>query len=431
MEIDKIKKVHFIGIGGVGVSAIAKLMLIKGKKVSGSDISLSPIVLNLKELGVEINIGHDSKNIPTDVDLVIQTIAVTNDNPEILEAKRQNIEIKTYPEMLSIISKDLETIAISGTHGKTTTTAMLSKVLIDAGLDPTVIVGSMMKDTQSNLVVGKGKYFLVEACEYRRSFLNLYPKILVITNIDLDHLDYYKDLADIQSAFRELATRVPADGVVICNALDENVLPVIKDLKCKVIDYTKNIKTDLKLKVPGEHNKQNAGACISVADFLQIQSDKAVKSIEDFSGTWRRFDLRGKTINGVSVYDDYAHHPKEIMTTLKGAREMYPDMKIVSIFQPHLFSRTKLLLEDFSKVFIDSDEVFILPIYPAREEFDPTINSEMLVEKIKQNGQNVQLVKSFDDAKNIIEKLDGNTVVINLGAGDIYKLSGMVVASQN
>ncbi len=426
MEIENIKKVHFVGIGGVGISAVAKLMLLKGKKVSGSDISSSPIVKNLEELGIKINIGHDSKNIGPDTDLVVQTIAVPKDNPEIIEAQNKKIEIKTYPEMLSIISKDLDTIAISGTHGKTTTTAMLSKVLIDANLDPTVIVGSMMKESDSNLVVGNGKYFLVEACEYKRSFLNLYPKILVITNIDLDHLDYYKDLEDIQSAFRELAVRVPKEGVVICDATHPKVLPVIKNLTCRVIDYTKLAEKKLKLKVGGEHNQQNALACLAVSGFLLIDKEKAMNSLENFSGTWRRFDLRGKTKKGALVYDDYAHHPKELETTLRGTREMYPDSKIIGFFQPHLFSRTKLLLDDFSKAFTDLDEIFVLPIYPAREEFDASISSEMLVEKIIKNGKTAHLVESQEKAIKIINELDDKTVVINLGAGDIYKISEAV-----
>ena len=428
MDLDKIKKIHFIGIGGIGISAIARLMNMEGKKVSGSDMSDSPILKSLSDIGIKTIIGQNAKNIPENTDLIIHTIAISKDNPEIIEAQSRNIKIATYPEMLSVISKNMKTVAVSGTHGKTTTTAMLSKIMVDAGLDPTVIVGSLMKDSSSNLIVGKSNYFLVEACEYRRSFLNLYPNILIITNIEEDHLDYYKDLTDIQSAFRELVVRVPDDGALICNVSDPRLKSILYGLKCKVINYSTYIDPNLKLKVLGEHNRQNAGACLAVANFLKIDRNKAKKSLEEFSGTWRRFDLRGKTKSGTLIYDDYAHHPSEIMATLKGMKEMYPDLRRVAFFQPHLFSRTKSLLDQFSKSFVAVDEIYVLPIYAAREEFDSSINSSMLVEKIKSAGKKAYYLESFSEALICINKLGEMDVVVNLGAGDIYKLSESAVS---
>ena len=330
INIEKIKKVHFVGIGGIGISAIAKLMQIRGKMVSGSDRSGSPVTDSLISDGIKICFEHDSKNIKKDTDLVVYTIAVDDKNPEVCQAKKYKIPILSYPQMLGIISANMYTIAVSGTHGKTTTTAMISKVLIDAKLDPTVIVGSMLKDTGSNLIVGKSKYFVVEACEYRRSFLNLHPKILIITNIDLDHLDYYKDLEDIQSAFRELSLRIPKDGAVICNKKDPRLKSVILGLKCKVIDYIPYTKNKINLLAPGKHNIQNAGCTLGTAQFLNLDNTKTIKSLEKFNGTWRRFDLKGKTQTGVRVYDDYAHHPKEISSALSTLKEKYPKQPAIN-----------------------------------------------------------------------------------------------------
>jgi UDP-N-acetylmuramate--alanine ligase len=418
INIDKIKKIHFIGIGGIGISAIARLFVYYGKQVSGSDNEESLVTKELKELGVDIKIGQRKENISNDVDLVVYTIAIPETNEELVCAKEKGIETLSYPKMLSVISKNMLTVAVSGTHGKTTTTAMLSKILIENDLDPTVIVGSLLKDVNSNLIVGKSQYFIVEACEYKRSFLNLYPKILIITNIDNDHLDYYKNINDIQSVFRELAERVPKDGYIICNSNDENIKPVIKNLETNIVNYN-DIKIDnLELKFPGQHYKDDALASFCVANILKIEKDNILKSLKNFNGTWRRFEMKGKTKNGTIVYDDYGHHPTEIKATLSGFKEMYPSQKRVVFFQPHTFSRTKLLLNEFSKSFDDADIVYILPIYKSREQFDPSISSEMLVSKI----QNAKHIKD-EDVCNLINTFDNNTVVLMIGAGDIYKLT--------
>jgi UDP-N-acetylmuramate--alanine ligase len=422
MDLNNIKKIYFIGIGGIGISAIAKLMKSKGKKVLGSDRSKSPITETLSLSDIQVYNEHKKENITQDIDLIIYTIAIDEKNPEIKQAKKYKIPCLSYPQMLGVISKNMQTIAISGTHGKTTTTAMTAKVLKDNSFDPTLIVGSLLSKEKSNLIIGKSKYFVVEACEYKRSFLNLSPNMLAITNIDNDHLDYYKDITDIQSAFRELALKIAQNGYLICDSKNRKIKPVIKNLVCKIVDYRKYINPKIKLKIAGKHNRQNAAIALAIADILKIKKRKAEKSLLDFSGTWRRTEYKGMTKNGVTLYDDYGHHPSEIKATLSGLKEMYPNKKIIAFFQPHLFSRTKLLLTEFSKSFQRTEASYIMPIYPAREKPDLTINSSMLVDKIKQNKKKAFLVENFDQVKNMIESLDKQHLVVTLGAGDIYNL---------
>ena len=422
LDLSKVNLIYFIGIGGIGISAIARMMLLEGKKVAGSDSSQSEVTEELSKIGAEIFIGQKAENLKEGIDLVVYTIAITPENLEFVKAKELGIKMVSYPEMLGIISADKYTIAVSGTHGKTTTTAMIAKVMIDAGLDPTVIVGSLLKDHKSNFIAGKSKYFVVEACEYRRSFLNLSPKILVINNIDNDHLDYYKDIADIQSAFKELAMKIPEDGCLVCNVSDELLKPIIESVKCKVIDYVSGFEK-LNLKVPGNHNQSNANVAIKVLEILGIEKEKTIKSLEDFSGTWRRFEYKGETKNGALIYDDYGHHPTEIEATLLGAKEMFPDKNIVAIFQPHLFSRTKILAEQFGKCFKNVSEVILAPIYAAREVDDGSYNSEMLAKEIEKNGEKVSVLKTFENIVSYLSTLDKpNTVFITIGAGDIYKV---------
>ncbi len=394
-------KVHFIGIGGIGVSAIARMMLAAGQTVTGSDQSESLVTEELAKLGATIFGHHHADNVSADVDLVVYTIALAVDNPELIKAKSLDVPVLSYPEMLGRISADKYTIAVAGTHGKTTTTAMLAQIFIAAGLDPTVIVGSLFKDSQSNFIAGKSKYLIVEACEYRRSFLNLNPKILVITNIDNDHLDYYKNLADIQSAFAELAAKVPADGRVITET-----------------EY-RQVPLPIELPMPGEHNQRNAQAAIAAAKAVGIDEGLARRALAKFSGTWRRFEYKGETKTGAKVYDDYAHHPTEIAATLAGARAVFPDKKITIVFQPHLYSRTKLLFDDFTKSFSGADEVIILPIYAAREPADPSITSERLAKAI--GGR---YLPSLAEAATYLTAHTGPTdLVVIMGAGDISRLA--------
>jgi len=381
------KKIYFIGIGGIGMSALARMMLSYGKEVTGSDQEESLITKDLETKGAHIFIGQKEENLASDIDVVIYTIAIKNDNPELKKAHSLNIPVFSYPEALGVVSEDMFTIAVSGTHGKTTTTAMIGKILSDAKKEPTIIVGSLLKDGNTNFVEGKSDIFVVEACEYKRSFLQLHPNILVITNIDNDHLDYYKDLNDIQSAFAELAQKVPKEGYVITNPRDSSIAPVLKDVSAQVIDYTEEKDDSFNLNVPGAYNILNAKAAFAVSNILNIPREDALDALSQFNGTWRRFEFKRKTSYGVLVYDDYAHHPTEIKAVLKAARELFSDKKIIAIFQPHLYSRTKLLLNEFAESFKDADEVLIAPIYAAREKKIRGVNSDILAQKIKENNK--------------------------------------------
>jgi len=406
MELDltKIKKVFFVGIGGIGISAIARMMLLEKKEVFGSDIGESGITNELQKLGAKMTLGQGIDLIPKDMDLIVYSIAIPKYDLEFFKKlKNLNIKILSYPEMLGLITRDKYTIAVSGTHGKTTTTAMIAKILIDAGRDPSVIVGSLLKDSKSNLVVGQSDLFVVEACEYERSFLNLKPKILVITNIEADHLDYYKDLADIQDAFKQLILQ------------SENVIE----------DYSKYLEKVPKLSVPGVHNRMNAAAALAAAEILNIPEVVAQKSLAEFSGTWRRLELRGKTSQGTIVYDDYAHHPTEIKASLQALREIYPTKEITVLFQPHLYSRTKALFDDFAKSFEKADQILLLPIYFAREEKDESVSSEKLAKAITETGKNAQAFLNFENAENFVKALNlgSKDVFVTMGAGEAYKVA--------
>ncbi|MSU55648.1 MAG: UDP-N-acetylmuramate--L-alanine ligase [Candidatus Taylorbacteria bacterium] len=436
IDFSKINTVHFIGIGGIGTSAIARMLLSpeQGRRVcvSGSDMAESEVTEGLRQAGAVISIGESADNVLKDVELVIYTIAIPEEHAELVEAKKRGIPILSYPEALGIISKEKYTIAIVGTHGKTTTTAMVAKILIDAGLDPTVIVGSFMLDAKggrTNFIAGKSKYLVVEGCEYRRSFLNLSPKILLITNIEADHLDYYKDIDDIKSAFAELSAKLPPDGFLLMNAHSPNIDYIVRLSKAKNGDWgVVTLPEGFKLKIPGRHNIQNARAALLVAKALGIGEALALQSLSQFTGTWRRFEHRGETKGGAIVYDDYGHHPQEIEATLQGAREMFPTQKIVVVFQPHLYSRTKDHLESFGKCFKQADEVIMLPIYPAREVDPGDINSGMVVEGIKKNDQPAYLVASFEEAaKKANDLVRSGDVIITMGAGETNKVADILV----
>ena len=435
-NFDKIKHIHFIGIGGIGVSAIARMFILEKKIVSGSDASQSKTTEELEKLGATIFYTQVPENIPADTELVVYTIAIPVHNPEFVEAKKLGIPMLSYPELLGVVSKDKYTIAISGTHGKTTTTAMIAQVLIDAKLDPTVIVGSFLKGLdpstgsgqESNFIAGEGNYFIVEACEYRRSFLNIHPKIIVVTNIDNDHLDYYKDIQDIQNAFIEFVSLLPQDGYLICNTNDPLLFPVLEKVKGKVINYMDF--PDVTIGVPGEHNRLNGRAAQAVSKILNIDSGATLQSLKDFGGTWRRFEYKGKMKNGALVYDDYGHHPTEIAATIAATREKFPDKKITIIFQPHLYSRTKLLLNDFAKVLSIADYIIVTDIYAAREPNSHSISAEDLVEKISNPNKNVFYMPVFEDIVLKLSQSKGEKdVIMTLGAGDIYKVSEALTLS--
>src|SRR3989338_7434687 len=363
LDLSKIKKVFFIGIGGIGISALAKMALSRGMEVSGINDDESPKTLDpLKEAGVDIFFQNESKELP-EADLYVYSDAWLYRGPEIIEnAKKTGKQVLSYFEALGQFTKEHKVIAVAGTHGKTTTTAMIAEILVDAGIDPTVIVGSFVKKFDSNFRYGNSEYLVVEADEYNRHFLNFHPFITVITNIEADHLDCYKDLADIKNAFDKFLSQ------------SEN----------KILDYIKYLEKVPKLIIPGIHNRMNAAAALAVADFLNIKNEDAQKSIMNFSGTWRRLEKKGETEEGTIIYDDYAHHPTEIKASIQGLRELYPygEKKITILFQPHLYSRTKALFNDFAKSFSGADNVLLLPIFFARENKDDSISSEKLASAI-------------------------------------------------
>lgn len=408
--MDQPKKIYFIGIGGIGMSAIARMLLGEGKEVYGSDRSESLVTDELVKLGAKIVYEQKAENITPDIDLVIYTIAIPEDSPELKKARELGIECKTYPEMLGLISADKFTIAVAGTHGKTTTTAMIAEIMIEAGLDPTVIVGSLLK-SGTNFIAGKSKYLVVEACEYRRSFLNLHPTLAVVTNIDSDHLDYYKDLADIKNAFDQFL------------AQSEN----------KIIDYQKYLSKVPDLLVPGEHNRLDAAAALAVADFLHIDEAVAQKALAKFTGTWRRFEYKGQIKKGALVYDDYAHHPTEISASLQGAREFMKkkglEGRLIVAFQPHLYSRTKLLKGDFAESLSKADEVILAPIYAAREPNDPEINSDLLADLTRDKNPNVVSLKSLGEITDyLIGRGQVGDLIVVMGAGDISQIAQNLVS---
>ena len=426
MNLNSVKKVYFIGVGGIGMSALAQLLKERGIEVVGSDVSASPVTDKLSQAGVKVLFEQEAKNITNDIDLVVYTIAISEDNPELSAARQNKIEIKTYPEMLGVVSEGYFTIAISGTHGKTTTAAMVADVLVDGSLAPTAIVGSLVTRYKSNFIPGDDKYFLVESCEYKRSFLNVSPNILAITNIEEDHLDYYKDLSDIQDAFRTLALKVPKDGYIVCDRKDPAVAPVISGVESKIVDYT--LMPNISLTVSGKHNVANSKVAYAIGEILGVDIKDIENSLVKFSGTWRRFEYKGKTDKGALVFDDYAHHPSEIQTTLEMFAESFPNKKRIAVFQPHLFSRTKSLLDGFAKSFGMADTVIIVPIYAAREKNDESINHEILAEAVRGNNSDVRVVGSLGSAGDLLDSITGSDdAIVTMGAGDVYKIGERLI----
>lgn len=417
---------HFIGIGGIGVSAVARMMLGRGVSVTGSDRAPSLVTEKLEADGARIFFGHDAKHLAPEVDLVVYSPAIPDDNPELVAAYERGIQVLSYPEALGMISRGMRTVAVSGTHGKTTTTAMIAEVLVGAKLSPTVIVGSLLK-SGSNFVAGTSDIFVVEACEYKRSFLNLAPEILVITNIDNDHLDYYGTIEGVQKAFAELVEKVPAHGAIVCDPSDPRVAPVLAKAAARIVDYTKENLTIL-LAVSGEHNIKNAKAALAVVRILGVGGEEAEKFLAQFEGTWRRMEYKGKMESRALVYDDYAHHPTEVKATLQGFRAKYPEGNIRVVFQPHLYSRTKLLLNDFAQSFNDADEVIVAPIYAAREANDPEISADILATEISKHHKNAHVVGGFPDIEKYLrDTATTSDVIITMGAGNIYKVGESLI----
>ena len=458
-------KIHLIGIGGIGVSALAQYYLTKGHKISGSDLTSSEITDALKKKGAKLILGrHLAKNLPENTDLVIHSLAVLSDNPEMKKAKKLGIKIQSYPEALGELTRKYFTIAVSGTHGKSTSAAMIALILIKAGLDPTVIVGTKLKEFgDSNCRVGKSKYLVIEADEWQASFLNYRPKIIVLTNIEKEHLDFYKNLNHILKTYKKYIGHLPKDGVLVANSDDFNTRKIIRDRISKgdqISLYWLNQRGTKKLKeilkIPGEHNVYNALAALTVARILKIPDKISFKAISEYKGSWRRFEVKkvllkpllkpGFNRHLITVVSDYAHHPTEIEATLKAAREKFPRKEIWCIFQPHQYQRTYYLFDDFVKVFKEAlrpaqgkpqiDRLIITDIYDVagREEkkIKEKVSSEKLIKAINKplaiyrahkNLCAAVYIPTIKKATDYLKKnLQGGEVVIIMGAGDIYKL---------
>jgi len=426
------KKIHFIGIGGIGMSALARFFVHEGKQVSGSDREESIITEKLGKLGVELFFEQLASNITSDIDLVVYTEAMPKNHVEMVAAKKLGVPMMNYFAALGGVANDYYLIAVAGTHGKTTTTAMLADVFEDAGLDPTVIVGSLRSKTGSNFRAGKSKYAIVEACEYRRDFLYLKPDILVITNLEFEHVDYYKDLSDVENAFHALASAVPEEGFIVADISNPNIKPVLKGIKATVVDYRSQIDLELRLKQPGMHNILNAAAVKAVGSLVNIDVADASKTLENFSGTWRRFEYKGDFVNDfgkVPVYDDYGHHPTEIKVTMAGMREKYPDRHLTVVFQSHRYSRTKEFFTEFVEVLAKADRVIMLPIYPAQEEDWSEVSAEELVEAINKAGTEAIYFETNNAAALKVKEITPeNGVVLVMGAGDVTAVASLLVA---
>ncbi len=427
-------KIHFIGIGGIGMSGLAKYYLEKGHEITGSDLAFSEITDWLKKQGIKLFMGkHSSGNVTDDVDLIIYSPAVSEDNLELreayqLQAKNQKVEILSYPQALGKLTKKHFTIAVTGTHGKSTTTSMIGLLLIKAGLDPTVIVGTKLKEFEdSSCRVGNSKYLVIEACEHFESFLNYYPNIIVLTTIEAEHLDYYKNLENVIKGFKKFVANLKENGIVIANKDDENTKKIIKNanwysLKDKEYSSIKEI-----LKVPGDFNISNALAALNVARILKIKDEISFQVLSEYKGSWRRFEVSQITINNkqITLIDDYGHHPTEIRVTLKAAREKFPEKQIWCVFQPHQYQRTYYLFNDFIETLKQApvDKLIITNIYDVvgREEREvrEKISSEKVVKAV--NKDSVVYVAKEKIIEFLKQNLKGDEAVIIMGAGDIYE----------
>ncbi len=447
-------KIHFIGIGGISMSALAEICLNKGYKVSGSDANESHIVSKLRNQGAEIFLGHKTENISDDIDLVVYTAAIDNKNPELVASKQKNKLTMSRAAFLGQIMREYEnSIAVSGTHGKTSTTSMLSTIFEFSNLDPTILVGGNLSTIGGNVKIGNSNHFITEACEYVDSFLNFNPKISIVLNIEEDHLDYFSGLDEIKASFNKFGKLLPEDGYFIINGDDENTQDILHDVKASVITYGTNPNNnaiisnitfnesgfgsfDLTLKeenlgrfeisVPGIHNIFNATGAILTAYVSNIALESIRENIKAYAGVGRRFEIKGN-YNGALVVDDYAHHPTELKATLSAAKNLKKS-NLWCIFQPHTYTRTKALLGDFAEAFYSADKVIITDIYAAREDDPGDIHSKDLVNKLYHNQVDVEYISSFDDiVKHLAENVKENDLVITAGAGSVYQVAEKLV----
>jgi UDP-N-acetylmuramate--alanine ligase len=490
------KRVYFIGIGGVGMSAIAKILIDEGCFVTGSDLECSPITHNLEKLGAKINTNQDGKSIDQYTNLVITSAAISENNPDLVKAKMLGLRVVKYSEFLGSLMRNKRGIAVSGTHGKTTTGAMISMILKKAGWEPTFVIGGNVEEIGGGSCVGKGNLFVAEACEYDKTFLNLSPQIGVITSIDEDHLDCYKDINGVTNAFSEFVSLIPEDGLLVVNSNDRNIKEAIRSAKCRIEKYSVAIASskylpeyviragkatllksalinntvpeplvdesyssacynasdttwlavvryfdkemslfsvfnegkyfgEFSLKMPGFHNVSNALAAISVCSFVGLNEEVIKKALESFKGVRRRFQTISRR-DGITIIDDYAHHPTEVRKTLETAKLVYPSKRLWCIFQPHQYNRTRHLLKEFAKALVLADKVIITDIYAARDsDIDrASVRSLNLVDELLKIGSDAKYIESFSKIVSYLHlDVRKGDVVLIMGAGDIWKVA--------
>ena len=415
-----------IGIGGIGMSALAQLFAHEGRRVTGSDRGESPTTELLTEKGVSVVIGQRAEHVTADIELVIYSDAIAEDNPERVRARELGIRQISYFQALGVVSASYRTLAVAGTHGKTTTTGMLTKILCECNTAPTAIIGSIVRDFESNYVAGTSDVFVVEACEYRGHLLELFPEILVINNLEWDHTDFFPSLEALQDTFRTAIQKVPETGVIVTDPRNPNIAPLLSAASAQIVDYTQESVPELQQ--IGEFNRANAKAAKAAAKALDPHLEDACidEALKTFLGTWRRFEHKGQTKTGAEVYDDYAHHPTAVAETIAGVRERFPGKRLVVAFHPHLFSRTRDLFDGFVGALMQADEVIVAPIYAAREPDDPSISNHKLADAVQLGMGAIHTVYALDSFEEIEAKLneyDASAIVITMGAGDIYKVA--------
>lgn len=440
--------VHFIGIGGISMSGLAAILLNHGFTVSGSDAHKSPLTEWLTQLGAHISYPQSASNITPEINVVVYTAAIHPDNPEYQEVQARNIPMLTRAQLLGQLMTNYETaLAVAGTHGKTTTTSMLSHILLQAELDPTISVGGILQSIGGNIRIGSSGCFLTEACEYTNSFLEMFPTLGIILNVDADHLDFFKDLEDIRHSFHLFAQRLPKDGALVINAgiprLEEltaglscriytfgigcgdyqAVNVTYSDLGCGRFDLLKDGKPSgsFELSVPGEHNVSNAVAALAAGDLLGISPEIMAAGLLSFTGTDRRFQKKGQ-VGGVTIVDDYAHHPTEIRATLQAARK-FTSGQVWCVFQPHTYTRTKALMDEFADALTLADRVVLASIYAARETDTLGISSDHLRQKLEALGKEAHYFPTFDEIETfLLENCVPGDLVITMGAGDVVQI---------
>lgn len=443
--------IYFIGIGGISMSGLAELMLSQGFRVSGSDWNRSLLTDRLERLGAHIHFGRPQKaeNITGDIDLVVYTAAVHADNPEYAEALRRKLPVLTRAEFLGQLMRNYEMpVAVSGTHGKTTATSMISEILLAAGMDPTLSIGGILESIHGNIRIGRSGLFVTEACEYTNSFLRFFPKVGLILNIEADHLDFFKDIDDIRASFRKFAQLIPEDGALIINADIDRVEEITEGLSCRIITFGTKPEADyhaadisyddrangtfrlrrfgqdggiVTLGVPGAHNIMNALAALALSDLLEVDPQAAQKALAAFHGTTRRFEYKGQ-VNGVTIVDDYAHHPTAVTATLTTARKI-PHRTLWCVFQPHTYTRTKAFLHEFAEALCLADKVILTDIYAARETDTLGVSSADIQALIRKNGKECFYFHTFEEIEKFILKncINGD-LLITMGAGNVVNI---------